>query len=145
MNNTTSVAYINKYGVRNFLLNVIAREMWQRCIDRHITLSAYHLCGTYNNVARQPLPDRQQRSQMKFITECVHTITSVMFVITTWFICIKIKSHNYHKLCVSHAQPKETCFFFPSLRKKTVIRFLLSVWFQISFKSWRETKHSGCA
>jgi len=63
------------------------------------------------------IDNRQQRSQMKFITECVHAITSVMFVITTWFICIKIKSHitNYASRTPN---PREHAFSFRLLERK---------------------------
>jgi len=51
MDNTTSVSYINKYGGRIVSLNAIARDIWLWCIQRNITLSACHVCGTDNSIA----------------------------------------------------------------------------------------------
>ena len=51
IDNTTSVSYINKYGGRIASLNAIARDIWLWCIQRNITLSACHVCGTDNNIA----------------------------------------------------------------------------------------------
>jgi len=51
MNSTTSVSNINKYGGRIASLNAIACDIWLWCIQRNITLSACHVCGTDNNIA----------------------------------------------------------------------------------------------
>lgn len=47
MDNTTSVAYINKGG-RKTELNELARCIWFWCIDRNIHLSAAHVAGKLN-------------------------------------------------------------------------------------------------
>ena len=48
MDNTTSCAYINKYGGKFDNLDKIAREIWFWCIERNIFLSAAHVAGSKN-------------------------------------------------------------------------------------------------
>ena len=45
MANTTSCAYVNKFGGRTSELDTIAREIWVWCLDRNIHLSAAYLPG----------------------------------------------------------------------------------------------------
>lgn len=45
MDNTTSCAYINKYGGRHSELDSIAHETRFWCIERNIFLSAAHILG----------------------------------------------------------------------------------------------------
>ena len=59
IDNTAAVAYINKMGgATSRDLCQLALEMWNWCIDRHITISAEHLPGSQNQVA-----DRESRSK----------------------------------------------------------------------------------
>ena len=51
MDNTTSCAYINKFGGKTEELDEIAREIWLWCIDKGIHLSAAHLPGKMNQEA----------------------------------------------------------------------------------------------
>ena len=51
MDNTTSCAYINKFGGKTEELDEIAREIWLWCIDKGIHLSAVHLPGKMNQEA----------------------------------------------------------------------------------------------
>ena len=51
MDNTTSCAYITKFGGKAEELNMIAREIWFWCLDRTIHLSAAHVPGVENNEA----------------------------------------------------------------------------------------------
>ena len=46
--NTTSCAYINKYGGRIFSLDSIARRIWFWCIERNNNLTATHIPGKIN-------------------------------------------------------------------------------------------------
>ena len=48
MDNSTSCAYINKFGGRVHKLDSIAREIWFWCIERRIHLSAAHVPGVEN-------------------------------------------------------------------------------------------------
>ena len=48
MDNTTSCAYINKFGGRTSELDTIARTIWSWCIERHIYLTAAHVPGKDN-------------------------------------------------------------------------------------------------
>ena len=49
--NTTSCAYINRYGGKHESLDSIARRIWTWCIDRNIQLSAAHIAGSDNKEA----------------------------------------------------------------------------------------------
>jgi len=103
MDNTTSVSYINKYGGRIASLNAIARDIWLRCIQRNITLSACHVCGTDNNIADKLSRTGNEDLEWSF-KQCIHGVTSFLSVINNGFICIKIKSQII-KICVSNAWP----------------------------------------
>ena len=48
MDNTTSCAYINKFGGRTSELDTIARTIWSWCRERHIYLTAAHVPGKDN-------------------------------------------------------------------------------------------------
>lgn len=48
MDNTTSCAYISKFGGRTLELDTMAREIWFWCMERHIFLSAAHVPGKDN-------------------------------------------------------------------------------------------------
>ena len=48
MDNTTSCAYISKFGGRTSELDTTAREIWIWCMGRHIYLSAVHIPGKDN-------------------------------------------------------------------------------------------------
>ena len=43
--NTTSCAYINRYGGKHDSIDSIVRRIWTWCIDRNIQLSAAHIAG----------------------------------------------------------------------------------------------------
>ena len=101
MDNTTSVSYINKYGGRIASLNAIARDIWLRCIQRNITLSACHVCGTDNNIADKLSRTGNEDLEWSF-KQCIHGVTSFLSVINNGFICIKIKSQII-KIYVSNA------------------------------------------
>lgn len=58
MDNTTSCAYINKYGGKHYELDSVAREIWFWCIERNIFLSAAHIPGKEN-------VDADQQSRIK--------------------------------------------------------------------------------
>lgn len=49
--NTTSCAYINKYGGKVQALDDIARRIWKFCIAKNISLSAFHVPGITNKTA----------------------------------------------------------------------------------------------
>ena len=49
--NTTTCAYINKFGGKKSDLNQIARELWLWCISNRIHLSAAHIPGHINDEA----------------------------------------------------------------------------------------------
>ena len=51
MDNTTSCAYINKFGGKTAELDEIAREIWLWCVDKGIHLSAAHFLGKMNQEA----------------------------------------------------------------------------------------------
>ena len=51
MDNTTSVAYINKFGGKSAELDTLAREIWLWCLDKSIHVSAAHLPGISNQEA----------------------------------------------------------------------------------------------
>ena len=46
MDNTTSCAYISKYGGKFHELDALAREIWLWCIDKNIHISAAFLPGS---------------------------------------------------------------------------------------------------
>lgn len=48
MDNTTSCAYINKFGGKKNELNSLARDIWFWCLDKNIHLTAAHIPGTDN-------------------------------------------------------------------------------------------------
>ena len=48
LDNTTSCSYINKLGGKTTELDMISRDIWFWCIDRHIHLSAAHVPGKDN-------------------------------------------------------------------------------------------------
>ena len=52
MDNTTSIAYINRMGgTRSQTLSQTACDLWHWCLQRGITLSAVHLPGVLNSIA----------------------------------------------------------------------------------------------
>ena len=51
MDNTTSCAYVNKFGGKKLELDSIAREIWLWCLERGIYLSAAHVPGIDNGEA----------------------------------------------------------------------------------------------
>ncbi|XP_053374034.1 uncharacterized protein LOC128546760 [Mercenaria mercenaria] len=51
MDNSTSCAYINKFGGKTDELNNLARDIWLWCIDKNIFVSAAHVAGSENNEA----------------------------------------------------------------------------------------------
>lgn len=51
MDNTTSCAYINKFGGKTSELDSLAREIWVWCLDRNIHLTAAFLPGVQNKEA----------------------------------------------------------------------------------------------
>jgi len=51
MDNTTSVSYINRFGGKIKSLDTISRSIWKWCIERDITLTAYHISGKMNTTA----------------------------------------------------------------------------------------------
>ena len=51
MDNTTSCAYISKYGGKSHELDALAREIWLWCIDKNIHISAAFLPGAQNGEA----------------------------------------------------------------------------------------------
>lgn len=57
MDNTTSCAYINKFGGKTTELNTLARDIWFWCLDKNIHLTAAHIPGTDNVEA-----DKESRS-----------------------------------------------------------------------------------
>ena len=51
MDNTTSVAYINKFGGKSAEIDTLAREILLWCLDKSIHISAAHLPGISNQEA----------------------------------------------------------------------------------------------
>ena len=51
MDNTTSCAYINKFGGKKTELDKLARDIWFWCLERKIHLSAAHVPGVSNTEA----------------------------------------------------------------------------------------------
>ena len=52
MDNTTAVAYVNKMGgTKSPILTQVAKNMWEFCLSREITLTAEHLPGLQNQTA----------------------------------------------------------------------------------------------
>ena len=59
IDNTTTIAYINKIGsVKRCLLDHYARHLWGWCLQRRITLWAEHIPGRLNTIA-----DRESRAK----------------------------------------------------------------------------------
>lgn len=52
MDNTTAVTYVNKMGgTKSPILTNIAKDLWEYCLERKITLTAEHLPGSLNQTA----------------------------------------------------------------------------------------------
>ena len=48
MDNSVSVAYLNKFGGRTHQLDALARQIWLWCLDRNIHVSAAFVAGKTN-------------------------------------------------------------------------------------------------
>ena len=59
VDNTTTIAYLNKMGGQRCLLDSYARHLWDWCLQRRITLRAEHIPGVLNVIA-----DRESRAKL---------------------------------------------------------------------------------
>ena len=75
MDNTTAVAYVNHMGGSKSLpCNDLAKEIWEWCANRNITLSATHLPGKQNVIADKESRKFNDRTEWKLNEQAFNKI-----------------------------------------------------------------------
>jgi len=79
MDNTSALAYVTKMGgTRSTRLTEVARQIWDWCLQRQITLSASHLPGLENQVADQESRQVQTSAEGKLHKEMFNLICACL-------------------------------------------------------------------
>ena len=79
VDNTTTVAYINKMGgTRSVDLIKITKQLWEYCLSKQITITAEHLPGSINQIADAQSRDYQDSSNSKLSPQVFTQIQELM-------------------------------------------------------------------
>ena len=73
---TTAVCYINNMGgSKSPDCNLVARQIWEYCVERNIWISASHLSGCENTEADRESRQFNDRTEWQLESDIYHSIT----------------------------------------------------------------------
>ena len=93
--NQTCVAYVNKFGgSKSTKCNLIAKDIWNWCIENDNYVSAEHVAGVLNEEADYESRHRNNSGEWSLSNECFNTIVT-FFNITPSIVYIRAPFLNY--------------------------------------------------
>ena len=79
VDNTTTVAYVNKMGgTKSLAMSNISKQLWDYCLQKEITITAEHLPGSLNHIADVQSRQYRDRSNWMLAISIFQALTKVL-------------------------------------------------------------------